>query len=321
MQSSAGGLFPNLSLSKLSMTQYGAGWKLCGLRRPLAGMVVLAAGLGVLGGCASRKTPAPVVNLSTAQVSANTVINTAADTYTVRAGDTLFSIARSFRTSVAELMRLNDLLDPNRLWAGQVLRLRDGAPQTPQTPPVQTARAESPQPAATPATTNKPATTGQIRPTVQTPATPPAQPPAQQPPAQRSAAQSTTRPATPPATPSPSWGWPAQGSIIRNFSANTKGIDIAGKAGDPVLAAAAGTVRYVGNGVRGLGWLVLIEHGNDFMTAYAHNQKLLVTAGQQVKKGERIALLGMSDTTSPRLHFQIRRNGTPVSPMTYLPKK
>jgi len=88
-----------------------------------------------------------------------------------------------------------------------------------------------------------------------------------------------------------------------------------------VRAAAAGTVRYVGNGVRGLGNLVLIEHGKEFLSVYAHNQKLLVTVGQQVKKGERIALLGQSDTTSPRLHFEIRRNGTPLNPINHLPRK
>lgn len=116
-----------------------------------------------------------------------------------------------------------------------------------------------------------------------------------------------------------SWGWPTHGKIIRGFNANTKGIDIAGSLGDPVVAAASGKVMYAGNGVRGLGNLVLIGHSNGFITAYAHNQQLLVKTGQEIKKGDRIALMGKSDTTSPRLHFEIRRSGTPVNPLAYLP--
>jgi len=118
-----------------------------------------------------------------------------------------------------------------------------------------------------------------------------------------------------------SWGWPAAGKIIQGFNANTKGIDLEGKPGDPVVAAADGKVMYAGNGVRGLGNLVLLGHSNGFITAYAHNQQLLVKSGDEVKKGSRIALLGQSDTTSPRLHFEIRRKGTPVNPLSYLPSR
>ena len=116
-----------------------------------------------------------------------------------------------------------------------------------------------------------------------------------------------------------SWGWPASGTIIQSFNNNTKGIDIAGAVGDPVLAAASGKVMYAGNGVRGLGNLILLGHSNGFITAYAHNQSLLVKTGQQVEKGSKIATIGQTDTTSPRLHFEIRRSGTPVNPMSYLP--
>ena len=103
-----------------------------------------------------------------------------------------------------------------------------------------------------------------------------------------------------------SWGWPANGKIIQGFNNNTKGIDIEGTPGDPVVAAADGTVMYAGNGVRGLGNLVLLGHSDGFITAYAHNQQLLVKTGDTVKKGARIALLGQTDTTSPRL-YRIRR--------------
>lgn len=117
-----------------------------------------------------------------------------------------------------------------------------------------------------------------------------------------------------------SWAWPHRGSIITPYSNNTRGIDISGKIGDPVYAAAAGTVSYVGNGLRGLGNLVLITHSNGFISAYAHNHKLLVKQNQRVTKGQKIAELGQSDTTSPRLHFEIRRNGQPVNPQSYLPQ-
>lgn len=114
--------------------------------------------------------------------------------------------------------------------------------------------------------------------------------------------------------------WPAKGNIITQFTAETKGIDIAGAVGDPVVASAGGKVVYAGNGVRGLGNLVIVDHGNNFITAYAHNERLLVKAGDQVTKGGQIATVGQTDTTSPRLHFEVRRNGTPVNPLRYLPE-
>ena len=117
-----------------------------------------------------------------------------------------------------------------------------------------------------------------------------------------------------------SWDWPVRGNIISQYSESTRGIDIAGSIGDPVKAAAAGTVSYVGNGLRGLGNLILITHGNGFISAYAHNDKLLVKQNERVTKGQKIAELGQSDTTSPRLHFEIRRNGSPVNPLSYLPR-
>src|SRR5690606_17764137 len=104
-----------------------------------------------------------------------------------------------------------------------------------------------------------------------------------------------------------SWGWPSSGPVTQTFNSSTKGIDIGGALGDPVAAAADGKVMYSGNGVRGLGNLIIINHQNGFITAYAHNQKLLVKTGQTVKRGAKIAEVGQTDTTSPRLHFEIRR--------------
>jgi lipoprotein NlpD len=117
------------------------------------------------------------------------------------------------------------------------------------------------------------------------------------------------------------WGWPAKGRIIQSFNANTKGVDIEGTEGEPIDAAADGKVMYAGNGVRGLGNLVLLGHSDGFITAYAHAQQLLVKTGQKVKKGAKIATIGKTETTSPRLHFEIRRHGTAVDPLAYLPTR
>ncbi|MCD0505469.1 murein hydrolase activator EnvC family protein, partial [Bordetella petrii] len=117
------------------------------------------------------------------------------------------------------------------------------------------------------------------------------------------------------------WGWPSSGPVTQPFSTSSKGIDIGGALGDPVSAAADGKVMYSGNGVRGLGNLIIINHQNGFITAYAHNQKLLVKTGETVKRGSKIAEVGQTDTTSPRLHFEIRRQGTPVDPLKYLPPR
>ena len=208
----------------------------------------------------------------------------AAGTYTVRPGDTLYKIAQQHGVDVPSLVRLNRISDPSQLRVGQVLRLNDGTPM-PDQPQVAT-------------TTPAPAT--QVKPVT--------------PPAPATAARANDANLL-------SWGWPATGKIIQGFNNNTKGIDIEGKPGDPVLAAADGKVMYAGNGVRGLGNLVLLGHSNGFITAYAHNQQLLVKTGDTVKKGARIALLGQTDTTSPRLHFEVRRSGTPVNPLSYLPAR
>lgn len=169
-----------------------------------------------------------------------------------------------------------------------------------------------------------------------TPAAPPAQTPA--PSGTPSLGATTPAPAMPvaPAVPVPAasgtaaaatasvvgitWSWPADGRIVGNF-AQSKGVDISGKAGDPVRAAADGKVVYTGNSLRGFGNLVIVKHNNEFLTAYAHNQKILVKEGQNVKRGAQIAEMGNSDSDAVKLHFEVRRQGTPVEPLNYLPKK
>ncbi len=119
------------------------------------------------------------------------------------------------------------------------------------------------------------------------------------------------------------WHWPAEGEVIAKFSPVSpvnKGIDIAGRLGEPVLAAAAGTVVYAGSGLLGYGNLVIIKHNDRYLSAYAHSQRLLVKENQQVKARQPIAEIGSSGTDKVKLHFEIRRDGKPVDPMRYLPK-
>ncbi len=119
------------------------------------------------------------------------------------------------------------------------------------------------------------------------------------------------------------WQWPVQGKVISTFKRNTvdrKGIKIAAKEGNSVKAAAAGKVVYSGNGLISYGNLVIIKHNRTYLSAYAHNRKLLVKEGQMIKSGQKIAVLGKTGTESPRLYFEIRKNGKPVNPIKYLPR-
>jgi len=112
--------------------------------------------------------------------------------------------------------------------------------------------------------------------------------------------------------------WPAKGKVTGEFNETNKGIDIAGKVGEPVLVAADGKVVYAGNSLRGYGNLVIVKHDNTYLTAYAHNSKLLVKEGDSVRKGQKIAEMGDTDANAPKLHFELRVNGKPVNPTPYL---
>lgn len=274
------------------------------------GLLALMAGVMLLAGCASQQR-APVVDITKQQAPTETqAAPSSGATYVVKPRDTLNQIARNNNVSVDDLARWNNIADRNHLRIGQVLQLSSGgsAPR-PGTGATQVGAASTApgkiesrplEPVGeAPASTEQPA-----QPATATPAPEPAKP------APRAADASLVN-----------WAWPASGQIIQNFSATTKGIDIAGKPGDPVTAAADGKVMYSGNGVRGLGELIIINHQNGFITAYAHNRSLLVKSGQDVKRGAKIAEMGQTDTTSPRLHFEVRRQGTPVDPLRYLPPR
>ena len=114
--------------------------------------------------------------------------------------------------------------------------------------------------------------------------------------------------------------WPAKGKLLAGFSqSSNKGVDIGGKIGDPVYAAAAGRIMYTGTGIPGYGKLIVIKHDGGFNTVYAHNSQILVKEDQTVKRGQRIAILGDTDASKPMLHFEIRKSGKPVDPLKYLP--
>ncbi|MGE8448544.1 MAG: peptidoglycan DD-metalloendopeptidase family protein [Comamonas sp.] len=211
--------------------------------------------------------------------------------YTVKPGETLMRIAADNGQNWRDIARWSNLENPNVIEVGQVLRV---------VPPV-TATATA-APAAT-----APAVTG-----ANTPGATPAPAPAP--------AAAASAPAA--ADGNLGFIWPSSGAVIAGFDdARNKGLDIGGKAGDPVVAAADGRVIYSGAGLRGYGNLILIKHNNTYLTAYAHNQTLLVKDDQVVKKGQKIAEMGSSDADRVKLHFEVRRQGKPVDPSRYLPSR
>ena len=211
--------------------------------------------------------------------------------YRVERGDTVSRIARSHRQSLQSIVRWNNLTNPDAIDVGQVLRVA----------PPGTARAAGAN-AAT-GTTLRSGTAWNT-------------PSAGDVPAAR-ALPDTAVPAN-----GISLIWPTSGKLVRGFDGvNSKGIDIANVAGTPVLAAAPGTVVYAGNGLRGYGDLLIIKHNADFLTAYAHNRKLLVKEGERVAQGETIAEMGDTDYDRVVLHFELRYGGRSIDPSRYLPAR
>jgi lipoprotein NlpD len=206
--------------------------------------------------------------------------------YTVKPGDTVMQIGRVSSQNWRDIVKWNNLESANQIEVGQVLRVA---------PPD---RLDS-NSAAT-----KPPVVGAATPTI-TPLPP-------LPPASTSAASEDDIP----------WIWPSSGAVVSGYDeVKSKGLKIAGKLGDPVYASADGRVVYAGSGLRGYGNLVILKHNETFLTAYAHNQTLLVKEDQTVRKGQRIADMGSSDADKVMLHFEVRRNGKPVDPAKYLPSR
>jgi len=222
--------------------------------------------------------------------------------YTVKPGDTLIRIGLDHGQVSRDIARWSSLDNPNRIEVGQVLRV---------VPPTTASEASG---AAT-----KPVTLASVTPVASAPAASAAKQAAPAP----SSASSTPAPA-PAATAEDeiAWIWPTNGTVLAGFDeVKNKGLDIGGTVGDPVLAAADGRVVYVGAGLRGYGNLIILKHNNTYLTAYAHNQTLLIKEDQSVRKGQKIAEMGSSDADRVKLHFEVRRQGKPVDPAKYLPAR
>ncbi len=229
-----------------------------------------------------------------------TAVQSGGGTYVVKPGDTLIRIGLETGQNWRDIARWNGIENPNVLEVGQVLRVVApmGLPETVVSRPA----SEAARPAEAAAAEARVATPG---------ATPAAAPAAPTPLAGAGDADGALN-----------WQWPASGAVLRGFDdARSKGVAIAGQAGDPVFAAADGRVVYAGSGLRGYGNLVIVKHNNTFLSAYAHNSRLLVKEDDAVRRGQKIAEMGSSDADRVQLHFEIRRQGKPVDPARYLPAR
>jgi lipoprotein NlpD len=290
----------------------------------LGKVVALAAVLALAAGCASRSTPpAPVTDARAPKPVAGKAFTPAptpaaipksvAELYTVKRGDTLYSIALDHGADYRDLAQWNRLDDPTRLRAGQQLRVRP--------PAAAVAAAEPERPGAAQVGSVRILGRVESRPLESLPPLPPRAP----------ARPELARMETPKAEPAKSFApastgfsqfiWPVKGKVLAEFAEpRRKGIDIDGKPGDPILAAAPGHVTYIGTGIPGMGKLVVLKHENGFITVYAHNRNILVKEKQAVARGQKIAELGSTDSERPKLHFQIRKGAAAVDPLLYLPK-
>jgi len=288
----------------------------------------------VLAGCSSSGKRAPVFEraeaekkAAAAQAKPQKEKDWRPKVYVVQKGDTLYGIAFNYGLDYHELAEMNGIKDPKVISIGQELRLFPGslAPGKPVVatpaasaasiaePPIKeqpklvkypyseaaVAQAEKVQKQAIPEVTPEAATVAKV---------------------ENSADTETDDVVDENHEGALDWTMPAQGKLISQFSesANRKGIDIAGKLGQPVVASAAGKVVYSGSGLRGYGKLIIIKHNNMYLSAYAHNDKILVKEGQNVTRGQKIAAMGKTDTDQVKLHFEVRRLGKPVDPAKYL---
>lgn len=227
--------------------------------------------------------------------------------YTVKPGDNLLRIATEAGQSWRDVAAWNSLSNPNVIEVGQVLRVE---------PPVRAFAAAPKGSVVTVPATSAPVSSSsaiETRNVNDAPAVATATP---------AAAASDTDADQADNPNEPAWMWPATGAVIANYDgASRRGLLIAGQAGDPVFAAADGRVVYAGAGLRGYGNLLIVKHNSQYLTAYAHNQKLLVKENQVVRKGETIAEMGNTDAPQVQLHFEIRKQGKPVDPALSLPSR
>jgi len=266
------------------------------------------------------------------------------DDYPVRSGDTIYSIAWKYELDPFELARWNNISRPYRIYPGQRLNMKPGG---------STAASPTSKPRSASSTASRPdsitvkkgdslnalayqynvsakqlaSINGLKSPYIIKPGqtlrlTATKTYPAPTPTSRKTKAATSTTASLPADNSKISWQWPVQGKLITTFKSNKtgrKGIDIAGNEGKGIRAAASGKVVYSGNGLISYGNLVIIKHNRTYLSAYAHNRKLLVKEGDTIKAGQKIAELGKTGADSPRLHFEIRKNGKPVNPLKLLP--
>ncbi|RJG05882.1 LysM peptidoglycan-binding domain-containing protein [Noviherbaspirillum cavernae] len=321
-----------------------------------ARLVCIAILPGLIAACSTTRHSAPVVDRAagakTAEVpkTAPTALGAPKQMdgkgfYTVKKGDTLHQIAYEFGQNYRDLVAWNNLANPNDIKVDQVLRVSppdQGAAGGVQVGSVAATSGVEVRPlsqtgvSANGSAPNKTAPRGEKRPysdgtlaEMQKPegaagATPAATAKAEAP--KLSDAKLAEKHSDPQSNAAVddegiAWIWPADGKVISHFSDGKKGIDIAGKLGQPVVAAGSGKVLYAGSGIRGYGNLVIVKHTNSLLSAYAHNKTIFVKEDQTVNKGQKIAEMGNSDTDAVKLHFEIRQQGKPVDPSKFLPNR
>lgn len=296
----------------------------------------------LLAGCASSGQRAPVFDRSEAHQK--TVVTTEEarkkiargkdwrpEVHVVQKGDTLFSIAFNYGFDYHELAELNGIQDPAVIQIGQQIRLFPGSATSAIRPaavvdskPIEPPVREQPRLAkyaySEAAVAQIEKLQEQIQPVVVVAAKPESRPEPKPEPKSKPEARAD-RETDNSADEALEWSMPVNGKLIGEFSesANRKGIDIAGKLGQPITASAPGKVVYSGSGLRGYGKLVIIKHNKTYLSAYAHNDQVLVKEGQNVTRGQKIAEMGNTDADQVKLHFEVRRFGKPVDPAKYLP--
>jgi lipoprotein NlpD len=237
--------------------------------------------------------------------------------HVVKRGDTLYSIAWRYRFDYRRLASWNAIREPYTIYPGQKLRLSQ-PPRTAATrttpkssgtvarkplPPPGSAKSKSTQASGSPAKSASKSSKGKKTASAGSP---------------RKAKKEVARAGNAPVK---RWYWPAKGKVVTPFSrSGGKGIDIAGKFGQSIVAASNGKVVYSGSGLIGYGQLIIVKHNKRYLSAYAHNNKILVKEGDTVRGGQRIAEMGRSGSNRAMLHFEIRRDGKPIDPIRYLPK-
>jgi len=304
-------------------------------------LVFLALVALLLAGCAARQ-PAPVVDrLPAAPVAPATEAPAAPEpaaekpmpSHVVKRGETLVGIALQYGLDYRELAAWNNITNLNVIGVGQVLVLAAPGSAAPPSGPVTTPLAQPGPPIEARPLGNT--ATAKVEPRGQkvpysdkalvqfgAPEGGAAVPP---PPIAEAAPATPAPPPAEPANPGATdgedvdWIWPTKGKVLAGFTETSKGVDIAGRKGAPILAAGDGRVVYAGAGLRGYGKLVIIKHNNTWLSAYAHNDNILVKEQQDVRKGQKIAEMGASDTDQVKLHFEVRRQGKPVDPARVLP--